>query len=184
MINQENKRLGKLVENVLQTAIIDRGELKLEAKKINLHDLILKAIRNVEIQIKKKNGEITQLLNAKQTYVTGDQMHLTNVIYNLIENANKYSSDKPKIVVTTENRDGEIILSIKDHGIGISKENQKKIFDKLYRVSTGNLHDTKGFGLGLSYVKAIVEKHNGHISVSSELGKGSTFKITIPNNHE
>jgi len=184
MINQENKRLGKLVENVLQTAIIDRGELKIESSRINLHDLILKVIHHVEIQVKKKDGQINQLLNAKDVFVNGDQMHLSNVIFNLIDNANKYSPDEPKIEIVTQNEDEYIILSIKDQGIGISKENQKKIFEKLYRVPTGNVHNTKGFGLGLSYVKAIIEKHNGQISVFSELGKGSTFRIAIPTNHE
>ncbi|MFZ5554547.1 MAG: sensor histidine kinase [Bacteroidota bacterium] len=179
MIRDENKRLGTLVENVLQTAIIDKGELKLKNEKVNMGELITDLISNFSIQVSNRNGSIEKKLNDNDLTVTGDRVHLTNVLYNLLDNANKYSGE-PKIKVSAWRQNGHVLVSVKDNGVGISKENQKKIFDKLYRVPAGNLHDVKGFGLGLSYVKAIVEKHNGKINVESEPGKGSNFTIEIP----
>jgi len=188
MINEENKRLGVLVENVLQSAVIEKGELKLQMEQFDLHDVIDKAVKNVKIQVEKKGGEIEINKTANFSIVNADKVHITNVIYNLLDNANKYTSSCPKIEIKTESVVGGIVVKISDNGIGISKENQKKIFEKLYRVPTGNVHDVKGFGLGLSYVKAIVEKHNGVINVESTLGKGSTFILNIPiekiGNHE
>lgn len=180
MINEENKRLGVLVENVLQSAVIDKGELKLKKEQFNLHDVIDKAVKNVKIQVEKKGGKISVNKLAVHDEIFADKVHITNVIYNLLDNANKYSAESPSIEIKTEDIVGGIVLKVKDNGIGISKENQRKIFEKLYRVPTGNVHDVKGFGLGLSYVKAIVEKHNGSINVESSLGKGSTFVLTIP----
>jgi two-component system phosphate regulon sensor histidine kinase PhoR len=184
MINEENKRLGVLVENVLRTAIFEQGEMQLRVQKIDIHEVIRQVIRNIEIQIKKKRGEIVVHLDAFNPIVEGDQLHITNVVYNLLDNAIKYSGESPKVEVSTSNDNGFLSVAFKDNGIGISKENQKKIFDKLYRVPTGNVHNVKGFGLGLSYVKGVMEKHNGSVDVSSEQKKGSTFTIHIPQHYE
>lgn len=180
MINEENKRLGVLVENVLQSAVIDRGELKLKKERLELNNIIEKAVNNIKIQVENKGGGIELDLKARNNILEGDGVHITNVIYNLLDNANKYTPDKPNIVVTTEDVVDGVVVKIKDNGVGISRDNQKRIFDKLYRVPTGNIHDVKGFGLGLSYVKAIVDKHDGFINVDSALGRGSTFKVEFP----
>ncbi|MDC3337148.1 HAMP domain-containing histidine kinase [Flavobacteriales bacterium] len=180
MINEENKRLGVLVENVLQTAIIDRGKLKLKEEPLGVHEIIRNATNNIKIQIESKNGELNLDLRAEKDAIWGDEIHITNVIYNLLDNANKYTPEAPKLKITTASVDEGIVISINDNGVGISRENQKRIFDKLYRVPTGNIHNVKGFGLGLSYVKAVIEKHQGTISVVSTLGKGSTFKLFLP----
>ncbi|MFP5470845.1 MAG: sensor histidine kinase [Bacteroidia bacterium] len=180
MIQDENKRLGNLVESVLQTAIIDKGELKFQPENISVHAIIENAVKNIHIQIQQKGGHISQHLNAKFDEIEGDKTHLTNVIFNLLDNANKYSLDAPEISISTEDVVGGIVIKVSDKGMGIAPENQHKIFEKLYRVPTGNVHNVKGFGLGLSYVKAIVEKHGGNINVESELGKGSTFTVFLP----
>lgn len=184
MISDENKRLGVLVENVLRTAVLDRGEMQLKVEQINMHELIKTVIRNLAIQVRKRGGSIKTELNALNPLITGDPVHLTNLVYNLIDNAMKYSPDRPLLTIRSENVDQGIELHFEDNGIGISKENQRKIFDKLYRVPTGNIHNVKGFGLGLSYVKAVTEKHHGTISVESELKKGSTFFVYLPAHYE
>jgi len=132
------------------------------------------------VQIEQKNGVVNLEINAKNDQVWADEVHLTNIIYNLLDNANKYSPDRPEITVTTENTPDGLSIKIKDKGIGMSKEQLDKIFDKFYRVPTGNIHDVKGFGLGLSYVKKMVDWHNGSIEVSSKLDEGSTFEIILP----
>lgn len=180
MINEENKRLGLLVENVLQSAVLDRGEIQLKLEQIDLDNIIEKAVKNVIIQVEKNNGTIVIDSKAKNTSILADSIHITNVIYNLLDNANKYTPSEPKITISTEDVVKGVVIKIKDNGIGISKENQQKIFDKLYRVPTGDRHDVKGFGLGLSYVKAIIDKHEGKITISSSLGKGTTFSIHLP----
>ena len=134
--------------------------------------------------MKKKGGTIETDLSALNPVIMGDRVHITNLVFNLIDNAIKYSPKDPKVVISSEDREGGVMLSFKDNGIGISKENQKKIFDRLYRVPTGNVHNVKGFGLGLSYVKAVVERHYGTIDVLSELNKGSNFIIYLPAAHE
>ena len=173
-----------MVESVLQTSIIDKGELKFKIQQLSVHEIISKAVKNIELQITQKGGVIEQQLNATHFEVEGDKTHLSNIVYNLLDNANKYSHYEPKIEISTENIVGGVLIKIKDNGVGIRPEDHSKIFEKLYRVPTGNVHDVKGFGLGLSYVKAIVEKHNGTINVSSQLGKGSTFTIFIPKQHQ
>jgi two-component system phosphate regulon sensor histidine kinase PhoR len=180
IIKEENQRLGLLVENILQTAVLDKGQFKLRMQEVDLHEIIDRAISNIRLQVEKREGEIHLEKNAKDNILNADRVHLTNIIYNLVDNALKYSEHKPNIKIATENINGGIQISISDNGIGISKENQKKIFDTFYRVPTGNIHNVKGFGLGLSYVKAAVEKHQGTVRVESEIGKGSTFKIFIP----
>jgi two-component system phosphate regulon sensor histidine kinase PhoR len=129
--------------------------------------------------VEKKRGQIVVSKLAANVQLYADKVHITNVIYNLLDNANKYTENQSYIEISTEDIVGGIVIRVKDNGVGISKENQKKIFEKLYRVPTGNVHDVKGFGLGLSYVKAIVEKHDGIINVESTLGKGSTFVLTL-----
>lgn len=184
MISEENKRLGVLVENVLRTAVLDRGDMQLKVEQINMHELIKTVIRNLAIQVRKRGGSIRTELNAVNPLIEGDPVHLTNLVYNLIDNAMKYSPDNPLLIIRSENVDKGIELQFEDNGIGISKENQRKIFDKLYRVPTGNIHNVKGFGLGLSYVKTVTEKHHGTISVESELKKGSTFFVYLPSRYE
>lgn len=180
MIRDENKRLSVLVESILQTSILDKGEFKLKPSELDIHEIINTAINNTQLLIAQRHGNIHTVLNATVHKLMADRVHLTNIIFNLIDNAIKYTKDVPEITITTYNTAEGIMVEIKDNGIGISKENQRKIFDKFYRVPTGNVHNVKGFGLGLSYVLAVVMKHGGTISVESELGKGSTFKVHLP----
>ena len=184
MINEENKRLGLLVENVLRSAILDRGDMQLKLETLNVHDIIKNTVKNIQIQVKKKGGTIRTELEAMDPLIAGDRIHLTNVMYNLIDNAIKYSPVEPELIIRSKNDRNGIVLEFQDNGVGISKENQRKIFDKLYRVPTGNIHNVKGFGLGLSYVKVVAEKHHGEIHVESELKKGSTFFLYLPAEHE
>ena len=180
MIRDENKRLSILVESILQTSILDKGEFKLKRSDIDVHEIINQAIQNTQLLIDQRHGTITKKLEAVNYVINADRVHLTNIIFNLIDNAIKYTKDSPAIFISTKDSLNGIEISVKDNGIGISKENQRKIFDKFYRVPTGNVHNVKGFGLGLSYVLAVVQKHNGTIHVHSELGKGSTFQIVMP----
>lgn len=180
MISDENKRLSVLVESVLQTAILEKGRFRLKPVTVDLHELIRQAIGNIRLQVEKKGGDILTQLEAPDAIVDCDKTHVLNVIYNLLDNAIKYTPEKPEIRVSTRNTGEGIEISVSDNGIGITRENQKKIFDKLFRVPTGNVHDVKGFGLGLSYVKAIAEKHGGSVGVDSEPGKGSRFFVYLP----
>ncbi len=183
IIKDENKRLAGLVENVLQAAVLDKGELKFKIQECDVHQIINDVIQSLYLQIQNKGGIITTELNAQRYSLFADRMHLGNIIYNLIDNALKYAKEAPKIKVFTHSTSEGITLSIQDNGIGIKKEDQKKIFETFYRVPTGNIHNVKGFGLGLSYVKAVVEKHGGHVDVQSELGIGSTFLVYLPFNN-
>ncbi len=180
MINDENKRLGMLVEEVLQSAVLDKGDFKLKLEKLDIHDVLHRVSDRMELKIKEKNGRIKLNLNAISTNINADRIHLANVFNNLIDNANKYSRETPSIEISTYNREDHLVIEVKDEGIGISPENQKRVFDKLYRVPTGNIHDVKGFGLGLSYVKIITEKLGGSVELKSQIGKGSTFIINLP----
>lgn len=180
MINEENKRLGTMTEKVLQTALIDKGKLKLNFTGIDMHEIVENAIEKISLQLKNRQGEIKKQLNAECTYLEGDKVHIANVIFNLLDNAIKYTKNNPYIIVTTDNTEQGVLISIKDNGVGIGKAHQKKIFENLYRISTGNIHDVKGFGLGLSYAKNVVELHNGYIDLESEINKGSTFTIFLP----
>jgi len=180
MINEENHRLGVMTEKVLQTAVIENGKLRLNRSGLDVHDLLDEVINKVRLQVEAKQGRISKSYGAKYSYIEADKLHLTNVFVNLLDNANKYSPNLPMIAVSTENTPTGITVHIEDNGIGISRANQKRVFENLYRVPTGNLHDVKGFGLGLWYVKAIVEKHGGQVALQSELKKGSRFSVTIP----
>lgn len=182
VINDENKRLGTLVQNVLQSAVLDKGDFKLKLVDLNLHDIIYNVVDRAKVRLDKRKGIINLNLSTQSLTVSADRIHITNVISNLIDNAIKYSPEQPNIEITSENIESGVLVSVKDEGIGIKKDNLVKIFDKLYRVPTGNIHDVKGFGLGLSYVKAVVEKHQGSVKVKSNFGKGSMFSIYIPFN--
>lgn len=180
MVKEENDRLGQQVEKVLQIARLDREDFKLNITEVDVHQSITKAIRNIYIQVEKRGGILNTELQAKQTHIHADEMHLTNMIINLLDNANKYSPSAPEITIQTQNNDRGIKVMISDKGQGISKEMINKVFDKFYRVPTGNVHDVKGFGLGLSYVKTMVDAHQGEIQVKSEPTKGSTFTLFFP----
>lgn len=181
IIREENKRMNSQVENVLRMAQIEKGELQLNVSETNLHELIRNAVELIAIQVENKGGRLNVSLNASFPVIFGDPIHLSNVIFNLLDNANKYSPENPDITIETDNGKDGIIVRVRDKGIGMTREMQKKIFDKFFRVPTGNIHDIKGFGLGLSYVKAIVEQHKGWIEVQSESGKGSVFEFYLPN---
>lgn len=180
IIKQENKRMNSQVEKVLQMAQIDRGESKLRLTEVNLHDVITRAIENISLQVEPRKGTAKAVLNANDPMIDGDLTHISNVINNLLDNANKYSPEAPEIIINTADREDGVEISVQDQGMGMSKEARKHIFDKFYRVHTGDLHDVKGFGLGLSYVKAIIDAHKGSVEVKSELGKGSEFILFFP----
>ena len=181
IIDEENKRLSGHIENVLQIARMDRGEYKLKQDPININDLLNDIADSLELRIQNENGELVRDLNAQNANVIGDTFHLTNALYNMFDNAIKYKKDDYlKISVSTRNNNKGVFVTIIDEGIGIAKDAQKRVFEKFYRVPTGNIHNVKGFGLGLSYVKVIIDAHNGEIKVDSELGKGTKFEIFLP----
>ena len=180
IIAEESKRLGYQVEKVLQMAIFDRGKLKLKCKLISMNDLVHGVATNFEMKVNQKSGKIIEELEAERDQIMVDPVHFTNVISNLIDNAVKYSGENPEICVSTLNRNNKLYLKVKDNGIGIKKEHQKRVFEKFYRVPTGNIHNVKGFGLGLSYVKKIVEEHHGTVNLRSEQNKGTEFEIILP----
>jgi len=187
IIQEENNRLKNQVDKVLQLATLEKDILKLENENINIHELIEAAIKSFGLIVEQLGGNIECKLNAKEFIFVGDQIHITNTIHNLIDNAIKYSSGHPKIIIETNNHNGWIEISVKDNGIGVSKEGQKYIFDKFYREPTGNVHDIKGFGLGLNYVKTIVEAYQGKVKLITKENEGSTFVIKLPlnkNNYE
>jgi two-component system phosphate regulon sensor histidine kinase PhoR len=180
IIQTESRQLGFQVERVLQMAIFDHGQLKLKLEEVDVHEVIETLAQNFLLQLDKRGGKLNFLPEAEESVIRGDNMHITNVISNLIENAMKYTKQAPVVELSTRNEAERLVVSVQDNGIGISKEDQKRIFDKFYRVPTGNIHNVKGFGLGLSYVKLIVEQHLGSIQVKSEPGKGSRFDIVLP----
>lgn len=180
MIKEENKRMHAQVENVLRISKLDKNQLNISKTRVKLHDLILHAITHIQLIVEHKNGYINTHLDAVKHSVLANETHFTNVIVNILDNAVKYSENEPKIDIYTENIGKSIILKIKDQGNGMPKSVQKKVFEKFYREHTGNVHNVKGHGLGLAYVKKIVDDHQGHISVESEKGKGSAFIIKLP----
>jgi two-component system phosphate regulon sensor histidine kinase PhoR len=180
IIQNENNRLRQHVERVLQMARLDEEQVALKREKVDLHAIIEDAVRNITLSLDHSNGKIHLQLNAQRFDVNGDRLHLTNVFFNLIDNAIKYSRTAPEIHIESRNVNGSILVEVRDNGIGISAENQKKVFHKFYRVPTGNVHDVKGFGIGLNYVKLIVTAHKGRIALTSEPGKGSTFALNLP----
>ena len=184
IINEENRRLGLMAERILQSAALEKGDLVLHKEKTDLHDILTEVIRNIGIQIEIKDGQIIKDFRASDSLVEVDRMHLVNVVQNLMDNANKYTPLRPQIIVSTRDASNGLVFSIQDNGIGISKTDQKKIFDKLYRVPEGNIHNFKGFGLGLSYVKTVVESHGGSIKLESELKKGTKMEVFLPRNNK
>ncbi|GAA4449338.1 HAMP domain-containing sensor histidine kinase [Rurimicrobium arvi] len=181
MIKEENRRMHKQVETILQAAKLEKQEdLNLSVQSLDAHAAIDKVAKNLSLQIQEKSGELHLNLMAGKSFVDVDEMHFSNIIFNLLDNAIKYSKDAPVIHITTQVVNGMLSIKIKDNGIGMSRETASRAFEKFYRAHTGNLHNVKGFGLGLSYVKNMVEAMNGHIKLESALGKGTTFTILMP----
>jgi two-component system phosphate regulon sensor histidine kinase PhoR len=180
IIEKENNRLKQQVERVLQMARLDKEDIGLKKEVVDIHQVIQEAIKNSSMGLHERQGKITCMLNATRHELKADKLHLTNVLNNLLDNAIKYCQSIPEILIHTNDHDRNICIEVKDNGIGIGAENLKRVFQKFFRVSTGNVHDVKGFGLGLSYVKGIVEAHGGKINLESELGRGSQFKILLP----
>ena len=181
MIREENERMFKQVEKILTTAKTDSTTLELQLNEIDVHAIIKGILPNAILRLQDTNGTLKETLAAKNHIALLDEVHFSNIIGNLLDNAIKYSSEPAKIEIATLNKSSDtIVIKIKDHGIGMTKEATKQIFEKFYRVHTGNLHNVKGFGLGLSYVKSVVDAHGGKIKVESVLGKGSTFIVELP----
>ncbi|MCE7067273.1 sensor histidine kinase KdpD [Dyadobacter sp. CY326] len=180
IIREENKRLGTHVEKVLQMALLDKGHVKLKISEADIHDLIGKALNGQSVQIEQRDGEVDLDFEATHEVVLGDEIHISNILNNLIDNAIKYSPEKLHIKIRTWNENNGISIAISDQGIGMNREQQHRIFDTFYRIPTGNVHDVKGFGLGLSYVKKMVEAHEGTVQVQSKPGEGSTFTVWLP----
>ncbi len=181
IILEENEKLRLQVEQVLSMTALERDEIPLHKKELNFHDLVHDAIKCISIQIENAQGKLNLNTGAEHFMVIGDKTHLINALSNLVDNAIKYAKGKPEITIQTRNKDAQLIVVISDNGIGIEKEYQRKVFDKFFRVPTGDVHDVKGFGLGLAYVKKIIELHEGTIELQSEKGNGTTFIITLPN---
>jgi two-component system, OmpR family, phosphate regulon sensor histidine kinase PhoR len=180
IIKDENSRLESQVERVLQLAMLDKGEINLKKETINIEQLIKESVEVFRISTEQNGGTITTSFDMKENNLLADKVHVTNIIHNLLDNASKYSPDSPTIDVKAFTLNNGISVSITDNGKGINKEQQKLIFDKFYRVPTGSVHDVKGFGLGLYYVKQIINQHGGKISVESEINKGSKFTFWLP----
>ncbi len=180
IIEKENSRLRDQVERVLQIATLDQREASLKCDQVDMHQVIEEATKQVLSTLEWRAGQLVNDLKAKQFVVAGDPLHLGNIIRNLLDNAVKYSLDTPVVKVVTANRNEKLLISVSDKGMGISTEDQKRVFEQFYRVHTGNVHDVKGFGLGLYYVKRMVELHQGRVSVESRKGEGTTFTIELP----
>ena len=180
MIKDENKRMNKQVEKILQSARIEKQDIKLNLQELDAHEIINKVADSVNLQILDKNGKLYVHNNAEHYKIHADEVHFSNVVFNLLDNAIKYSNQSLVIEINSKNDANMFVLQVKDNGIGMNKETQSRVFEKFYRAHTGNLHNVKGFGLGLSYVKAIVEAHGGKVKVESVLGKGSTFSAYFP----
>ncbi|HLZ85716.1 MAG TPA: HAMP domain-containing sensor histidine kinase [Puia sp.] len=180
IIKEENKRMNKQVETILQASLLDRQEQQLNLFPLHAHVIIQEAMENFHLQLEGKGGRYELQLNAKNDHILADEVHFMNIITNLIDNAVKYSKENLLIRITTHSTPRSLVIRIEDNGIGMSKETQRRIFEKFYRAHTGNLHNVKGFGLGLSYVKTIVEAHQGKIKVDSVVGKGTNFTLEFP----
>jgi two-component system phosphate regulon sensor histidine kinase PhoR len=180
IIKDENKRMNKHVETILQAALLEKKELQFNNEKININIKIANVIDNYQLQLDEKEAICKLELDAVNDIINADELHFTNVISNLVDNAIKYSKDELTITIKTFNKNNSIFISIADNGIGMSKETAKNVFEKFYRAHTGNVHNVKGFGLGMSYVKTIVDAINGKIKVESALGKGTLFTLEIP----
>lgn len=180
IIKEENRRMNKQVETILQAALLDKQEVQLNLKKLSAHDMIRSALHNITLPLQEKNGRIEVHLDAAKDQVMADEVHFTNLINNLLDNAVKYSKEDLLIRLGTSVQGNQLKIKIEDNGIGMNKETLSRIFEKFYRAHTGNIHNVKGFGLGLSYVKTMVDAHKGQIKAESAPGKGSTFIISLP----
>lgn len=180
IIENENNRLKKHVERVLQMARLDKEDIGLRKERVDLHEIIQEVVTAMHVTLQEKQGKLELFLGANQPLITADRHHLTNVIYNLLDNAIKYCNGNPLIVIRTKQDEKGITLEVQDNGIGVGEEHQNKIFQKFFRVPTGNVHDVKGFGLGLNYVKQIVEAHRGKVTLESAVGNGCTFSVFMP----
>lgn len=180
IINDENQRMRVLVETILQSAKMSNKNFHISPKEVDVHQIINKVTQSFTLTLSNRSGKLDTCLNADPSVIEADELHLTNLIYNLIDNGIKYSTEAPAITISTDIVNHQFELRVSDHGIGISKEDQKHVFEKFYRVSTGDVHNVKGFGIGLNYVAQVVKLHHGHIALESELGQGSTFIITLP----
>ncbi len=180
IIKEESKRMNKHVETILQAGLMERQDLKMNLSFLHVNEIIKKVTDNFTLQLQQKKGKIELLLNASNDVVLADETHFTNMINNLVDNAVKYSKENPLIRIITHSTSKSLVIKIEDNGIGMSKETVKRIFEKFYRAHTGNVHNVKGFGLGMSYVKTIIDAMKGRIRVDSTLGKGSTFIVEVP----
>ncbi len=182
MIKKENNRMNKKVETILQIASLDKKEIQFKFENVSMHTIIDHVLDTMDIQVQQKNGTVIKNYGATEAMISGDQEHLSNLVNNLLDNAVKYSPDSPLITIKTWNVDHGFVFSVEDRGIGMTKAVQSKIFERFYRKTSGNVHDVKGFGLGLNYARAIIDAHKGNIHVTSEPGKGSRFEIFLPSN--
>jgi signal transduction histidine kinase len=180
IIKEENNRMNARVEQVLQMALLDSRDFKLRPVVVDMNELIRRSAEHFRLQIEKREGSLQVEMDASNAMVEVDEDHMRNVLMNLLDNANKYSGSVPQIRVYSVNRGGLYLFGVEDKGIGMNHDTQRKVFDKFFRITEGNIHNIKGFGLGLSYVKAIVLAHHGEIQVYSEVGKGSRFEISLP----
>jgi two-component system phosphate regulon sensor histidine kinase PhoR len=182
IIKEENQRMNRQVETILKSALMDRQEVQLNLKPLHVHEIIRDVADNFILRLQEKQGMLETELSATDDLIEGDEVHISNLVTNLMDNAVKYSKDNvpPIIRLVTSSNNKKFIIRIEDNGIGMSRETVKRIFEKFYRAHTGNIHNVKGFGLGLSYVKNVVEAHEGAIKVESTLGKGSCFTIELP----
>jgi two-component system phosphate regulon sensor histidine kinase PhoR len=177
VIGKENKRLSMLVDDVLKSAIWESNKMVIKKEPIDLNQQVKSVISSFRMQIEKKNINLRTRLTKEEIIIEGDPIHISNVIFNLVDNAIKYGQENPEITITTEKKKDRAILSVADNGVGIAREDQPKVFEKFYRVSTGNVHDVKGFGLGLNYVQRIMELHKGEIKLQSKKNVGTTITL-------
>jgi two-component system phosphate regulon sensor histidine kinase PhoR len=180
IITEENRRLGTQIEKVLQIAKLEKGDLNLHFEPIDINEVLDQVVKNQGVQMEQHGVKLNLDLQAEETIVSADRVHLTNIVFNLMDNAIKYSKEQPEISIATSNTTSALSITISDNGIGIPKDQLNKIFEKFYRVPKGDLHDVKGFGLGLSYVKNMVEMHKGSITVNSKIEEGTEFSINLP----
>lgn len=180
IIKEENNRMNKHVETILQAAFMEKQELKMNFTELQVHNIIVQVMNNYKLQLQDKGADFQLLLNAKNDLINGDEAHFTNLISNLVDNAIKYSKENLLIKISTHSTRNYLVIRVEDNGIGMSKESTKRIFEKFFRAHTGNLHNVKGFGLGMSYVKTVIDAHKGRIKVESTLGKGTAFTIEVP----
>jgi two-component system phosphate regulon sensor histidine kinase PhoR len=182
IIKEENQRMNRQVETILKSALLDKQEIQLNKKPLHVHKIIEDVADNFALRLQEKGGDMTMHLNAENDLIEGDEVHINNIINNLLDNAVKYSKEAvpPHIVLSTSSTARKLVVRIEDNGIGMTRETVKRIFEKFYRAHTGNIHNVKGFGLGLSYVKSVVDAHDGAIKPESTLGKGSSFTIELP----